>query len=227
MPAGGLQAQGRIGEGAEHLVPGRVHGRGEHLGYELAVAEALAGDGQEPTQLGRCSTHGGAPLGVVLTRPGLGQVWCRAPRTREIRSRPGARWSQEAMTVCGATPARRSRRSSRARTSRAWPWAQRAVPSSGRGRRGPAGPGRAGRRRAAGVRVLLGAGPVGVGALVGHRLLEHIVSPGELLFASDYHRSAIGHRGKALGDDGASVPGCGGGTAAHDRRGVVQRGHLH
>ncbi|WP_225828940.1 hypothetical protein [Streptomyces naphthomycinicus] len=34
------------------------------------------------------------------------------------------------------------------------------------------------------------------------RVLERIVPPGELLFASDYHRGAIRHRGKALGGDG-------------------------
>ncbi len=34
------------------------------------------------------------------------------------------------------------------------------------------------------------------------RVLERIVPPGELLFASDYHRGATRHRGKALGGDG-------------------------
>ncbi|MFI9586020.1 hypothetical protein ACIHCQ_30230 [Streptomyces sp. NPDC052236] len=34
------------------------------------------------------------------------------------------------------------------------------------------------------------------------RVLERIVPEGELLFASDYHRGAVRHRGKAMGSDG-------------------------
>ncbi|WAU78297.1 integrase (plasmid) [Streptomyces sp. Qhu-G9] len=34
------------------------------------------------------------------------------------------------------------------------------------------------------------------------RVLEQIVPEGELLFASDYHRGAVRHRGKAMGSDG-------------------------